>query len=187
MSITTKILHEQNHEQTPDQTFDVFGVLLQFLVTPQQVGGPISLSRGTIPPGVIVPLHSHPEPEIFYVLNGGLEVYVASGPQPGWSTSTVGEVMAIPGDVKHALRNTSSTPAITIMVAQDELYKFFCEIAKPSHGQLPAPPSPEEMQKLFQSAGRYHYWMGSPADNAAIGIPLGEPVCRPPRANRGGE
>jgi quercetin dioxygenase-like cupin family protein len=156
----------------PEQTFDVFGVRLQFLVMPEQTGGQISLYRGTIPPGVIIPLHSHPEPEMFYVLEGGLDVYTSSGPQQGWSTSPPGAVIAIPGDVKHAIRNTSSTPATTILITQHELYEFFREIAKPFDGQPPAPPSPEEMQKLFTAAGRYHYWMGSPADNAAIGISL---------------
>jgi quercetin dioxygenase-like cupin family protein len=157
----------------PEQKFDVFGVRLQFLVIPEQTGGQISLYRGTISPGVVVPLHSHPEPEIFYVLAGDLEVYATSGPQQGWSTSPAGAVIAIPGGVKHALRNTSSTPATTILITQDELYKFFREIAKPFDGQPPAPPSPEEMQRLFTAAGKYNYWMGSPADNAAIGIALG--------------
>ncbi len=160
-------------EKTPEQVFDVFGVSLQFLVIPQQTCGRISLYRGTIAPSVIVPLHSHPEPEIFYVLEGGLEVYMASGPQQGWSTYTLGDVIAIPGDVRHALRNHSSTPATTVLVTQDELYGFFREIAKPSYGQPPQPPSPEEVQKLFTAAGKYHYWMGSQADNAAIGILLG--------------
>jgi quercetin dioxygenase-like cupin family protein len=155
-----------------EQMFDVFGVRLQFLVMPEQTGGQISVYHGTIAPGVIVPLHSHPEPEIFYVLEGDLEVYAANGPQQGWSTSPAGVVIAIPGGVKHALRNTSSTPVTTILITQDELYRFFREIAKPFNGQPPAPPSPEEMQKLFTAAGKYHYWMGSPADNAAIGISI---------------
>jgi quercetin dioxygenase-like cupin family protein len=157
----------------PEQTFDVFGVCLEFLVTPEQTGGQISLYRGIISPGVVIPLHSHAEPEIFYVLEGGLEVYVASGPRQGWSITPVGVVIAIPGRVKHALRNTSSAPATTILITQDELYKFFREMARPFDGLPPAPPSPEEMQKLFTAASKYQYWMGSPADNAAIGISLG--------------
>jgi quercetin dioxygenase-like cupin family protein len=156
-----------------EQMFDVFGVRLQFLVMPEQTRGQISVYRGTISPGVIIPLHSHAEPEIFYVLEGGLEVYAGSGPQQGWSTFPPGAVIAIPGGVKHALRNTSSTPSTTILITQDELYEFFREIARPFKGQHPAPPSPQEVQKLFAAAGKYHYWMGSPADNAAIGISIG--------------
>jgi len=170
MSSTTKV---QQRGPLSEQSFDVFGVLLHFLVMPEETGGQISLYRGTISPGVIVPLHSHPDPEIFHVLDGGLEAFVESGPHPGWSTFIAGEVLAIPGGVKHALRNTSSTPATTLLVAQVELYKFFREIAKPCGVQLPASPPADAMQKLFTAAAKYNYWMGSEADNAAIGISLG--------------
>ena len=153
--------------------FDIFGVQLQFLIEPAQAGGQMSLYRGTLPPGIVVPLHSHPEPEVFYVLEGDLEVYQESGAQQGWSIFRAGNSFAIPGDVKHALRNTSSRPATTVLVTPDQLYGFFREIAKPLDAQSGAPPSPEELQHLFVAAAKYSYWMGSPEENAAIGIHLG--------------
>ncbi len=170
MSFTTET---QDHPALNDQTFDIFGVQIQFLVAPEQADGKISLYRGTLSPGVVVPLHSHPETEVFYVLAGDLEAYQESGPQRGWSTTSAGSVLAIPGSVKHALRNTSSAPASTVLVTQDQLYRFFREIGRPSDGQPGEPPSPEEMQNLFLAAARYSYWMGSPEENAAIGIFLG--------------
>jgi quercetin dioxygenase-like cupin family protein len=170
MSITTET---REHVARGKPTFDIFGVQLDFLIAPEQASGQISLYRGTLPPGIVVPLHSHPEPEVFYVLEGALEVYQESGAQQGWSTLRPGNVLAIRGDVKHALRNTSSSPATTVLVTPDQLYKFFREIAKPL-GTLPAaPPSPEQMQHLFVAAAKYSYWMGSPEENAAIGIHLG--------------
>ena len=157
-----------------DQTFNTFGVLLNFLVTPNETGDEISLFKGILPPGVVIPLHSHAEPEVFYVLEGSLGVYRESGQPQGWSTTQPGGVLAIPGNVKHALRNTSSTATTVLLVTQEELYDFFRSIAKPFEvGQMPAPPSPEDMQQLFVAAAKYHYWMGSPEENAAIGISLG--------------
>ena len=157
-----------------DQTFNTFGVLLNFLVTPAETGHEVSLFKGILPPGVVIPLHSHAEPEVFYVLEGSLEVYRESGQPQGWSTPRPAGVVAIPGNVKHALRNTSSTPTTVLLVTQEELYNFFRSIAKPFEaGQLPAPPSPEDMQQLFAVAAKYHYWMGSPEENATIGISLG--------------
>jgi quercetin dioxygenase-like cupin family protein len=130
-----------------DQTFNMFGVLLNFLVTPNETGYEVSLFKGILPPGVVIPLHSHAEPEVFYVLEGSLEVYRESGESQGWSTTRPGGVLAISGKVKHALRNTSSTPTTVILVAQDELYNFFRSIAKPFEaGLMPAPPSPEDMR-----------------------------------------
>ena len=168
MSITTET---REHVATGISAFDIFGVQIEFLITPEQANGKISLYRGTLPSGIVVPLHSHPEPEVFYVLEGNLEVYQESGAQQGWSTLRHGNVLAIPGDVKHALRNTSSSPATTVLVTPDQLYKFFREIAKPLDAQ-PAAPSPEDLQQLFTAAGKYSYWMGSPEENAAIGINL---------------
>jgi hypothetical protein len=83
-------------------------------------------------------------------------------------------VLAIPGNVKHALRNTSSTSTTVLLVTREELYNFFRSIAKPLEaGQMPGRPSPDDMQQLFASAAKYHYWMGSPEENATIGISLG--------------
>jgi quercetin dioxygenase-like cupin family protein len=63
-----------------EQTFIVLGVLIQFLSAPEQINDQISVMRGTVPEGVVIPLHSHADPEIFYVLNGSLEVFQAEGP-----------------------------------------------------------------------------------------------------------
>ena len=157
-----------------EQTFNMFGVLLTFLVTPNETGHQVSLFKGALPPRVVIPLHSHAEPEVFYVLEGSLEVYRESGQSQGWSTTQPGGVLAIPGKMKHALRNTSSTPTTVILVTQEELYNFFRSVAKPFEaGQMPAPPSPEDMLQLFAAAAKYRYWMGSPEENATIGIFLG--------------
>ena len=165
---------KQEHVASAEQTFDIFGVRLQFLIAPEQSSGKISLYRGTLPPGIVVPLHSHPEPEVLYVLEGNLEVYQETAAQPGWAIARAENVVAIPAGIKHALRNTSSSPATTVLVTQDRLYAFFREIAKPVDGQPGTSPSPEELQQLFIVAAKYGYWMGSPEENAAIGINVGQ-------------
>ena len=73
-----------------DQRFNVFGVLLNFLVTPAETAHEVSLFKGILPPGVVIRLHSHAEPEVFYVLEGSLEVYRESGQPQGWSTTQRG-------------------------------------------------------------------------------------------------
>ena len=170
MNITTE---KHEHVASNEPTFDIFGVRLQFLIAPEQSNGKISLYRGTLPPGIVVPLHSHPEPEVLYVLEGNLEVYQEIGTWQGWSISRAGNVVAIPAGMKHALRNTSSSPTTTVLVTQERLYGFFREVARPVDGQPGTPPSPEELQNLFSVAAKYGYWMGSPEENGAIGINLG--------------
>src|ERR1700724_2812537 len=154
-----------------EQTFIVLGVLLQFLSTPEQINDQIGVMRGTVPSGVVIPLHSHADPEIFYVLNGSLEVFQAEGPSAGWQTVNAGEVVSIPGNVRHALRNTSPSPITSITVSRQELYSLFRELARPfDPNRPPAPPTPEEMQHLFSVAEKYEFWLASTNENAAIGI-----------------
>ena len=63
---------------------------------------------------------------------------------------------------------------MTVLVSDGQPYRFFLELAEPfAPGATPPGPTPEVMQRLFEVAARYHYWIGSPADNAAIGINLG--------------
>ena len=155
------------------QTFIVLGVLLQFLSTPEQINDQIGVMRGTVPSGVVIPLHRHADPEIFYVLNGSIEIFQAEGQSAGWQTVNAGEVVSIPGNLRHALRNTSPSPTTSITVSKQELYSFFRELAQPlDPNRPPAPPTPEEMQQLFSVAEKYEYWLASREENAAIGISL---------------
>ena len=77
---TTSETNTGTSRRAEQQTFIVLGVLLQFLSTPEQISDQISVMHGTVPSGVVIPLHSHADPEIFYVLDGSLEVFQAEGP-----------------------------------------------------------------------------------------------------------
>jgi quercetin dioxygenase-like cupin family protein len=149
------------------------GTLIEILASPEEIGDGICLLRGTVPPGVAVPLHSHPDVEVFYVLEGLVEAFQAKEEETGWTTAGVGDVVAIPGNVKHAWRNISSLPATLAIVTTSRMYKFFCEVTKPfDPNQRPTPPTHEAMEKLVAAAARYGYWMASPDENASIGIRL---------------
>lgn len=79
-----------------------------------------------------------------------------------------------PRKYKHALRNSSTRPTTMVVVTTSKLYEFFQEVAKPfDPNQSAIPPTPEEIQKLLGPAARYGYWMGSPQENAAIGLKIG--------------
>ena len=45
---------------------DVLGPTVEFLVLPSECAGDYCVIRGTIPPGVSVPLHSHQTVRVFF-------------------------------------------------------------------------------------------------------------------------
>ena len=149
------------------------GTRFEILASPDEVGDGICLIRGTVPPAVAVPLHSHSDVELFYVLEGSMEVFLATQDTGGWTTVGVGSVVSVPANVKHALRNTSSVPATLIVVTTSKLYEFFREVSKPfDPNHQPGPQTPEEIKIFLGIVARYGYWVASLEDNAAIGIRL---------------
>jgi len=168
---STKRTEGRNHHEqrlTPD------GTLVEFLSAPDETGTDICLIRGTIPPGVAVPLHSHPDVELFYVLEGSMECFEARDGTARWTTLGAGDAVTIPGNIKHAWRNRSPLPATAVIVTTSKMYQFFHEVTRPfDPAHPPTPPTPDEIQVLLRAAGRYGYWMGSPQENQAIGLSLG--------------
>ena len=152
-------------------TLDVLGPTVQVL-TP--VDGdpeaPCAL-RGTIPPGLVVPLHAHPDPETFVMLSGELDGFQAPS---GWRRARPGDAVHVPGGVRHAWRNPGAEAAVSIVVTTARMGAFFAEIGTPlAPGERPAgPPAPDAVERLLRAAARLGHWNASPAENAAIGIAL---------------
>ena len=167
--LTKKTEQRNRHEQrvTPN------GTLFEFLVSPNEAEAEICLIRSTIPPGVAVPLHSHADVELFYILEGSVEAFQASNGAPRWTTVEADHTVTVPGNTKHALRNTSALPATIVVVTTSKLYEFFREVSKPfDPSQSPTPPTSDELKEFLKIVERYGYWMGSPEENAAIGLSL---------------
>ena len=168
--LLTKQMEERNYHE---QRVAPNGTLFEFLVSPEETGAETCLIRGTIPPGVAVPLHSHSDLEIFYVLEGSLEAFQSKNGNQKWVSFGPGNIVTISPNAKHALRNNSPYPATLVIVTTSKLYRFFQEVSKPFDPNQPViPPTHEEIQKLLETAARYGYWMGSPEENAAIGLSM---------------
>jgi len=160
-----------------EPTYFFAGTTVKFVSTPDDSRSDLFLLEGNILPQALVPLHKHADPEIFHVLEGEIQFYVGSGKTPGWLTARAGDVINIPGDTKHAFHNKSGKPVRTIAASGKEIYAFFREIFVPFDPSIPpAPPTPEQMQALFEAAARHGYWVASPEENAAIGLELPPPV-----------
>lgn len=138
---------------------------------PADTSGAFALMRATVPAGIGIPLHSHADPEVFFILEGLLEVWQYDGGSGRWLTATYGDVICIPGDVRHAIRNASSSTVMLLLITTPKLYEFFRELARPFHSEEKAEaPNDRDMQRLLALAARYNYWIGSAQENEVIGF-----------------
>jgi quercetin dioxygenase-like cupin family protein len=156
---------------TPYTTMDVFGPTVEFISSPDDPGADFCVMRGVVPPGVVVPLHSHDDDEDFLILAGTQQVLVEDARGVQWRDLWAGDYVQIPGGIQHAHRNVSDEPAVDLVITGTRLGRFFRELARPDvglRGQL----TPDDLRQLIALSTKYGYVLGTPEQNAAVGIEL---------------
>jgi len=151
----------------PSQSFDVFGGTVEFLSWSDD----FCVVRGTVPPGSVVPLHRHPDAEDFFILSGTQQVLVQADGGLEWRDANAGDYIRVPGDVPHAHRNITDKPAVDLIVTTARLGRFFAEVGRPVTDTL-KPPTPEEVANFVSVSDKYGYVLGTPEENAAVGITM---------------
>ncbi|HEY1248255.1 MAG TPA: cupin domain-containing protein [Nitrososphaera sp.] len=99
----TAISPEKN--PTTGRVIELFGPTLEFLTPPQDKYNDFCVLKGTIPPNVYVPLHSHPDTEDFFVISGVLEYLKRrQGAEEGyeWIEAKAGDYIHVPSGTRHA-------------------------------------------------------------------------------------
>jgi quercetin dioxygenase-like cupin family protein len=150
---------------------EVFGPTLEFLTSPEDEHNDFCVLKGTIPPDVYVPLHSHPDTEDFIVVSGAVEGLRQGKQGYQWVGAKAGDYIHVPADAPHAWRNVSSEPVVMRLITTKRLGRFFRETGRPVTG-APQPVTPEDLARFAAVSARYGYWNASPEENAAVGIPL---------------
>lgn len=150
------------------ETLDLFGPRIQFLTRLSDEDDGYCLIAGVVPPGVAVPVHSHAERKTFYLLEGEMQGLRDNR----WIALGAGEMFDVPGGLKHAWRNASVAPASMLVVTPMRLARFFRDVGRSLPLANEGPPTPADFRRFADIANRYGYWLGGPADNAAVGISL---------------
>ena len=150
----------------PSDVFDVMGPTIEFLTHPDE-GAPC-IMRGTIPPGVIVPLHSHTDPETFLPTAGEIEGLTQTGDGYRWIRVGQGDIFHVPGGARHAFRNRTQKPAVMVVISTARMGRFFREAGVPASDSRP----PDAISHFLEIAERYGYWNASPEENAQVGLRL---------------
>jgi quercetin dioxygenase-like cupin family protein len=156
------------------ERFDVIGPTVQFLTPISREQDAPCIMRGTVPSGVVIPLHSHGDPETFVHLAGEFEGLCEQGSECTWIRIRPGDVFHVPGGAKHAFRNRFAEPAVSIIVTTGKLASFLKAIGVPvaGSGANANSFSPERIRKLLTTAEQYGYWNATPEENARIGVNL---------------
>jgi quercetin dioxygenase-like cupin family protein len=150
---------------------DLFGPSFQFLVAPQSSDEAPCVIKGTIPPDGSVPIHRHSGVEACFVLSGTVEVLRDEGGEAHWIAASPGDFIEVPSNAKHGFRNRSQHPVVQLITISSKLGRLFQEIGRPiTRGARPNPPSPDELQRLVKTCERYGYWLGTPEENASVGV-----------------
>jgi quercetin dioxygenase-like cupin family protein len=120
----------------------------------------------TIPPGMVVPLHSHPDRETFYMLAGEMQGY--DGAVGVWRTLRADDVFDVTDGLRHAWCNTSDDDASMLFVTTNRMARFLREVS-----ELNKEDGPENEARAFgELVARYGYWCAGPYENAAIGLTI---------------
>jgi anti-sigma factor ChrR (cupin superfamily) len=142
------------------------GVRIELLTSPKEDS--YWVMKATLHPGEAVPLHSHSAAEDFYLLSGEAEALVQTQHGLDWMKVQTGDFIHIPGNMKHAWRNRCLAPAEQIIVTSAKLGRFLQELGE----ILRVSRNNGTMEKLRHVSERYGYWLGSPEENAQLGISL---------------
>ena len=153
----------------PDaEVFDMLGPTFHYVTPLSDADGGYCVLKGTVPRGVVVPIHSHADRETFYILAGALEALKGDR----WQTFGAGDVFDVPGGTKHAFRNVSAESVSILIVTTIAMGRFFQRVGRPIANVSPGPPSKEVLQWFAQASLAEGHWLGNAADNAAVGVTL---------------
>ena len=152
---------------------DLFGPTVEFLTSPHEAGIDFCVLKGVIPPGVSVPMHSHPDTEDFFVISGEVQALRQSPQGYEWIEAKAGDYLHVPGGARHGWRNVSSEPLVVFTITTRRLAQFFQEVGRP----IAATHKPETIEDLapflvhFEAVSvKYGYWNATPKENAAVGL-----------------
>lgn len=129
------------------------GTLARLKLTGEDTGGRFALWEGVLPRGAAPPLHSHPQDETFYVLDGAVTVWVVepelasdTGDPPAWAATHgrplgSGGCAFAPGGTPHAFRVDSDTARLLFLSTPAGIEDYVRALAEPAQWPWLQPPS----------------------------------------------
>jgi quercetin dioxygenase-like cupin family protein len=160
------------------------GTLASVKLGGEQTGGRFALWEQVLPRGAAPPLHSHPQDEAFYLLEGRMTVWLVErelaeegGDPPAWVASraqecAAGSVLYAPGGTPHAFRVESDTARVLALSTPAGIEDMVRGLAEPAEWPWlqPPPQGPRvpagRIERVERQAGVVRH---GPAPRGALG------------------
>jgi quercetin dioxygenase-like cupin family protein len=128
------------------------GTLVRLKLTGEQTGGRFALWEGVLPHGAAPPLHSHPQDETFYVLEGEVTIWIVepelaedAGSPPEWVQTRArpcgaGAAAFAPAGTPHTFRVESDTARMLFLSTPAGIDDYVRALAEPARWPWLQPP-----------------------------------------------
>jgi quercetin dioxygenase-like cupin family protein len=144
------------------------GTLVRMKLAGDETGGRFALWEGLFPRGAAPPLHSHPQDETLYVIEGDVTAWIVgageaadAGDPPAWVSSCptrggAGLVAYAPGGVPHTFRVESDTARMLFLSTPAGIDDYIRALSEPAQWPWLPPPAdgprvaPERMRAVEQ-------------------------------------
>lgn len=145
------------HVVTVSEPLWFLGTLVRPKLTGGQTGGRFALWEGLLPHGAAPPLHSHPQDETFYVLEGRVTVWAGEA-EAGGSPCETGAAIFVPGGTPHTFRVESDTARMLFLSTPAGIEDFVHALSEPAGWPWlqPPPAGPRVPLERMEAVEREH-------------------------------
>jgi quercetin dioxygenase-like cupin family protein len=147
----------RSHVVTTSEPRWFLGTLVRPKLSGEQTGGRFALWEGVLPRGAAPPLHTHPQDETFYVLEGKLAVWVGDAGAPAVACEPGGAIFA-PGGTPHTFRVESDTARVLFLSTPAGIEEYVHALSEPAAWPWlqPPPDGPRVAREKLDAVEREH-------------------------------
>jgi quercetin dioxygenase-like cupin family protein len=133
------------------ERFDIAGAHLTWKIKSEDSSYAFTVCEQALAPGEGVPLHCHPSPEAFYVIEGQVDFLRFVGGMQDWIRCEAGSTMILPPNSLHAFCNRFVVPCRLLGISTQLHQTFFDAIADADRKQpFSAHPNSEALERIAE-------------------------------------
>jgi quercetin dioxygenase-like cupin family protein len=119
-------------------------------------GDPVFVCECVVPAGVAVPLHTHPQWETFYLLEGMIEFgRMGEDGELGTVLARTGDLVSIDGSAAHSFRNPGPASARLLVVGESGLESFYFAAGQDAPPGLPSEDEIDRVVRIMLAHGQH--------------------------------